>query len=34
MLIVAIKGGVVRGGEVIIRFILKKNLVFPSYFSL
>jgi hypothetical protein len=34
MLIVAIKGGVIKGGEVIIRFVLRENPAFPSYFSL
>jgi len=33
MLIVAIRGGVVRGGEVIIEFVLGENLAFLSYFS-
>jgi len=33
MLIVAIGGGVIRGGEVIIGFILRENPAFPSYFS-
>jgi hypothetical protein len=33
MLIVAIRGGVIREGEVIIRFVLRENLAFPSYFS-
>jgi len=33
MLIVAIKGGIIREREVIIRFILRENLAFPSYFS-
>jgi hypothetical protein len=33
MLIVAIRGGVIRGGKVIIRFILRENPAFPSYFS-
>jgi hypothetical protein len=32
MLIVAIRGGVIKGGEVIIRIILRENLAFPSYF--
>jgi hypothetical protein len=33
MLIIAIRGGVIRGGKVIIRFVLKENPVFLSYFS-
>jgi hypothetical protein len=33
MLIVAIKGSIIRGREIIIRFVLKENLAFPSYFS-
>jgi hypothetical protein len=33
MLIIAIRRGVIKGGEVIIRFILRENLVFLSYFS-
>jgi hypothetical protein len=33
MLIVAIKGNIIRGGEVIIRFVLRENPAFPSYFS-
>jgi hypothetical protein len=34
MLIIAIRGGVIKGGEVIIRFVLRKNSAFPFYFSL
>jgi hypothetical protein len=33
MLIVAARGSVIKGGEVIIRFVLRENLAFPSYFS-
>jgi hypothetical protein len=33
MLIIAIKGSIIKGGEVIIRIILRENLVFLSYFS-
>jgi hypothetical protein len=33
MLIVAIRGSVVGGGEVIIGFFLGENPAFPSYFS-
>jgi hypothetical protein len=33
MLIIAIRGSVIRGGEVIIRFVLRENPAFPSYFS-
>jgi hypothetical protein len=33
MLIVAIRESVIKGGEVIIRFFLKENPAFPSYFS-
>jgi len=33
MLIVAIRRGVIRGGEVIIRIILRENLAFLSYFG-
>jgi hypothetical protein len=31
--IVIIRGGIVKGGEVIIRFVLRENPVFLSYFS-
>jgi hypothetical protein len=34
MLIIAIKRDVIRGGKVIIRFVLRKNLIFPFYFNL
>jgi hypothetical protein len=30
---VAIGGGVIKGGEVIIRIILGENPAFPSYFG-
>jgi hypothetical protein len=33
MLIIAARGGVIKGREVIIRFVLRENLAFPSYFS-
>jgi len=33
MLIVAIRGGVVKREEVIIRIILRENLAFPFYFN-
>jgi len=33
MLIVAIRGGVIRGREVIIQIILRENSAFPSYFG-
>jgi len=33
MLIVAIREGIIRGGEVIIQIILRKNLAFLSYFG-
>jgi hypothetical protein len=33
MLIVAIRGGVIKRGDVIIGFILGENPAFPSYFS-
>jgi len=33
MPIIAIKGGVIRGKEVIIQIILRENLAFPSYFG-
>ena len=33
MLIIAIKGGIIRGGEVIIQIILKENPAFLSYFG-
>jgi hypothetical protein len=33
MLIVAIRGSIIRGGEVIIGFFLGENPAFPSYFS-
>jgi len=33
MLIVAIRGGVIKREKVIIQIILKENLVFPLYFS-
>jgi hypothetical protein len=33
MLIIAIRGGVIRRGEVIIKFVLRENPAFPSYFS-
>jgi hypothetical protein len=34
MLIVAIRGSIIKGEEVIIRFVLRENLAFPFYFSL
>jgi hypothetical protein len=33
MLIIAIKRGVIRRGEVIIGFVLRENPAFPFYFS-
>jgi hypothetical protein len=33
MLIIAIRGSVIKGREVIIRFVLRENPAFPSYFS-
>jgi hypothetical protein len=33
MLIIVARGGVIRRGEVIIRFVLKENPAFLSYFS-
>jgi len=33
MLIVATRGGVIRGGEVIIQIVLGENPAFPSYFG-
>jgi len=33
MLIVAIRESVIKGGKVIIRFVLRNNLAFLSYFS-
>jgi len=33
MLIIAIRGGVIRGGEVIIQIVLGENPAFPSYFG-
>jgi len=33
MLIVAIRGGIIKGGEVIIRIVLRENPAFLSYFG-
>jgi len=33
MLIIAIREDVIRGGEVIIKFVLRENPAFLSYFS-
>jgi hypothetical protein len=33
MLIVVVKGDSIKEGEIIIRFILREKLAFPSYFS-
>jgi hypothetical protein len=33
MLIITTRGGAIREGEVIIRFVLRENPEFPSYFS-
>jgi len=33
MLIIAIRGGIIRGGEVIIQIVLRENPAFLSYFG-
>ena len=33
MLIIVARKDIIKRGEVIIRFVLRENLAFPSYFS-